>query len=88
LSSIFVDNPDLGDTDHLVNAQVSADGFVPRCWFSDSAGDETRRGRDSRCGRIARGSMTGNDTGVGRQAFEPFASERGAGISVPIFQHY
>jgi len=29
LLAFFVDNPDLGDTDHLVDAQVPTDDVIP-----------------------------------------------------------
>ena len=60
LCSIFVDDPDLGDSDHLVDAQVSADG-----WFLDA--DSAIRPTTWHAGGLGQ-SMAEDSTGVRRRA--------------------
>ena len=45
LGTLFIDHPDLWDPDHLVDAQVSADGCSPSyaLAFADRRGDDTTR---------------------------------------------
>ena len=80
LVPLFVDDPDLWDTDHLIYAQVSADVSALVAGSYGSVGARNPRDRAVAGERLARPFRAGNDAAGARPEPQPVAGTRSGGL--------